>query len=181
MNHEPIAHVLALRDVIEIVFSNLPSKCLFFLVSPVPQLCFLPMCTPLAADTLQRPSSPVRPVLCMNAFNERSFMNLFIFWANVNWTHVFLSDEWFCERVHSGVCERRVLTVWLRSRQCQISMEPSRQKPVKTHSEKDLICSRKYPVWLLCIKRKLDKRFVQLTLLSIKTKLNYFRQKQLHT
>ena len=41
--------------------------------------------------------------------------------------------------------------------------------------------AKKHPVWLLCTKRTLGERFVQLALLSIKTKLNYFRQKQLHT
>ena len=31
-----------------------------------------------------KPSIFSTSVLCLNAFNERSFMNLFIFWANLN-------------------------------------------------------------------------------------------------
>ena len=36
--------------------------------------------------------------------------------------------------------------------------------------------AEKHPIWLLCIK----STFEQLALLSIKMKINYFRQKQLH-
>ena len=59
--------------------------------------------------------------------------------------HIFLPDEHYCEHVHSGVCEQCALTVELRSRQCQISIEPSRQKTAKTLRELALICSRKIP------------------------------------
>ena len=50
----------------------------------------------------------VYAVLCLNAFIERKFMNSFIILVNLNERTVFLPDERYCERVHSGVCERHV-------------------------------------------------------------------------
>ena len=85
------------------------------------------------------------PVLYLNAFSERLFMNSFIFWANVNWMYCILPDERYCERIHSGICERCSLKVLLRSRECPIPIEPSRWKLAKTHRKQALICSRKSP------------------------------------
>ena len=50
----------------------------------------------------------LQSVLCMNAFIERKFMNSFIILVNLNERTVFLPDERYYERVHSGVCERHV-------------------------------------------------------------------------
>ena len=126
----------------------LPRHCCLFYISP--QL-HAKTAYDIIRATVTRLHTTPRCFYCQccawtRSVNDRSWTRSY-FWANVIWTFCVLPDEHYCERVHSGIYEQRSRKVLLNSRECQISIEPSRQKLAKTHRKQALICSGKSPIW----------------------------------
>ena len=97
-------------------------------------------------------------VLCMNAFNERSFMNSFIFWANG--THVFLPDEHFVNGFILAFVNGAFLQFNFVQDSARFPLGLPGGNRLKHTVSRPLHVAGKHPVWLLCLKSMLDKRFV---------------------